>query len=176
MKWRNHRFVTAAAVFAMSGHLLPTALAMYGSVFPDSIEGDDYGSLMWMQNHRGMSHLLSIYVGLLAALQLYYGKLIYFLNQNELTMMVKISLEQKDPGPAFLLAGYCATWFLIGCVFHLIEDMFCNGGIPIFEVNKKYGIDLFYTNTPRENIIAFVIIALCMGYRYFYVEPFSYGL
>lgn len=176
MKWRNHRFVTGAIVFSMSGHLLPTAIAMYGAVFPDAIEGDDYTNLyMYQLNHRRTSHLLSIYVVLLACLQLYYGKLIYFLNQSEITTMIHISLERKDPRPAFLLAGYCATWFLIGCVFHLIEDFFC-GGIPIFESDKRYGLQLFYVNTPRENVIALVLILVFIGFRYFYIEPFCYGL
>ncbi len=175
MKWRNHRLVTGAVIFALSGHMLPTALAVYGSVFPDAIEGDDYNNLMWQQSHRGLSHLLSIYIGLLILLQMYFGKLVYFLNQSEISTMVQYSLETKDPKPMFLLAGYCATWFLIGCVMHMIEDLFC-GGVPIFETDKRYGYQLFYVNTPRENIIAFVIVAVMIGYRYFYMTPFCEGL
>ena len=175
MKWRNHRLVTAATIFSLTGHLLPTAIAMYGSVFPDAVEGDDYSSLEWQQNHRKLSHLMIVYIAALAGLYFYFGRLFYFLNQNELTIMVSKSLESKDPKPMILVAGYCATWFIVGCIMHLLEDMFC-GGVPIFETDKRFGYRLFKVNTPRENVIAFVISAALIAWRYYTIEPFCLGL
>ena len=45
MKWRNHRLVTGAAVFLLTGHILPVFIAVKGSVIPDAVEGNAYDTI-----------------------------------------------------------------------------------------------------------------------------------
>lgn len=58
MRWVSHKPVTAAIVYAATGDLLASAVAMVGSVVPDLIEYPFMGLI----RHRGITHLWPLYV------------------------------------------------------------------------------------------------------------------
>jgi hypothetical protein len=64
MRWVSHKPVTAAIVYAATGDLQASAIAMVGSVVPDLIEYPFMGLI----KHRGITHLWPLYLLPFAAL------------------------------------------------------------------------------------------------------------
>ena len=167
MKWKNHRAVTAAACFALSGHLLPVIISIAGSTFPDNCEGSNFNSPEWKKNHRTISHYWPIYAFIFL--------LSFFFLNNSVVFAFPFWMMRVD---TLLMIGYlfffALQWFSFGALLHILEDLPC-GGVPLITPYKRNGHRLFYVGSDTENIFAFGIICICLGARLLFSGEFYYG-
>ena len=163
MQWYNHRIVTATCVYAATGSIVPTLIACQGSIIPDSIEGNNYNSAEWKDNHRKLSHFWPVYLVPVIACYFYLGTFVLPWTAPQWAIWARNDMF------GCILGGlsYFILWLCIGALCHLAEDFIC-GGVPLLHPRgKRVGVRLFYVKSHGEyrtslilNII-FLGIALC---------------
>lgn len=170
MKWRNHRLTTSAIVFAATGHVLPFLFAAFGSVFPDAVEGHDYTSDRWKQNHRGVSHYLPMYLAIcLLFATVLQGSVVRDWSMLLPNPFASIAVSGQEPTMlswdfTFSFLSYGTFWFFVGAALHILEDAIC-GKVPIYSLHHKIGVRLFRVGTGREYAVSLLIVGIALGIR-----------
>lgn len=170
MKWRNHRLTTGVIAFACTGHLIPIIFATLGSVFPDAIEGHDYTSTRWKQNHRRQSHFLPVYLlFMLLFAFILHGNVIQ--DWSALIDILRNQLAFNTTSPSYFLSLlpmfaklflYGGFWLSFGAAMHILEDALC-GKVPIYSTRHRVGLRLFYVGTLKEDLYAWSIVIFTLA-------------
>ena len=159
MQWFNHRIVTATFVYAATGSIVPTVIACQGSIIPDSIEGNDYNSDKWKENHRKISHFWLLYLLPAILCYLYLGTLVLPWSTSDW------ALWARNDMPGCILGGlaYLVLWLCIGALCHLAEDFIC-GGVPLLSPKgQRVGVRLFYVKSHEEYRASFILNLIFLG-------------
>lgn len=166
---KNHKIVTGATVFFLTGHIVPAMMAMLGSTFPDRIEGLGIW-LPWHLKHRKNSHYWVFYAILVLICYYFaYQKFLWHMTPHQ-TKSLLISLAHSSIHFNFeAFIASCLGWFFIGALLHLVEDFFC-GGVPILSRKRRYGLRLFHVGSRDETIVSYVSMLLLL---LFYFEKFN---
>ena len=166
MIWANHRLVTGALVFAMTGDVIASGMSVMGSTFPDSIEGHDYASETYNKSHRRSSHWFVPY--LCASLTLWALALLPFIFATKpvLGFPLPFTLLKSGAWDRAIVAGL--GFIPVGCLCHILEDSIC-GYVPLWHPRKKvFGHRWFKVRSPQENafalIVSFLLVFLRAGY------------
>lgn len=156
MKWTSHRITTLALVYALTRSIPAAAIAALGSVFPDAVEGhgDRDNPLSeqhrkWQARHRQTSHWFVIYavVGIVS--------FVYAGHHNPKGLdMARLDIEG--------LISISAAWFSVGCLAHILEDLFC-GKVPGLMLKQRIGWQFFYLGTYREYMIVVGTVAVSLS-------------
>ena len=136
MMWLSHRVVTASAVLVATHNLWFVVAATAGSTFPDKVEQWLPGD--WRRHHRRASHWWPLY-------------LVPFLACNGILFASRgESCFRTD---RFFDVFVLLSWFIIGCLMHILEDSVC-GKIPVWRPQKRVFLfpRLFYTGSVGENV------------------------
>jgi membrane-bound metal-dependent hydrolase YbcI (DUF457 family) len=136
MTWKSHTLVTGAAVLAVTLDPKFAATAVVGSVLPDKIE-----FILPFLKHRGNSHALAVWVGLVFLTSLF------------------VPLHP---------AAYYACGVAIGGLCHVLEDMCSVSGIPLFPIAwgqraETLKVPIYKTGQLSELFTTITIVALCLG-------------
>jgi len=150
MKWFSHKIITGITVYCISGDPFGAAISALGSIVPDKIEGQDYKNFN-RQTHRKISHWFILYAVPMLGFFLYIcckkGKIPYLPN-----------LYPSFLSNQALLISTVFFYFLLGCIFHLIEDSI-TGKIPLLNPHKKeFGIRLIKVGSLLEYATTGVIM------------------
>lgn len=149
MKWVNHCLVTFSAGWFLTGDIECISASVFGACVPDILEGkppdskvDSVRYWKWRRKHRGISHFGLMYLLLIFVSVLYRY---YFWPGHATDYFLKLWI-----------------WFLVGCLFHVLEDMLC-GKVPFFSPYKRIGINLVRVGTVYEYLwvlgsIGFIIL------------------
>lgn len=151
MKWINHQIVTGVAMYAITEDLLLTGVSVLGAVIPDKIEGNPWEKRhfwQWHMAHRGWSHCPTVYLLLM-------GLIYFYATQG--TLVSYTTLWFRDMALAFLM----------GAVFHIIEDAFC-GKVPLLTPAMKIGIRVFKVGTIMEYIFAIGCVLLIYAVKIYF--------
>lgn len=149
MTWKSHTAVTAAVTYAITLDTTFTAAACVGAVLPDRIE-----FILPGLKHRGNSHALTLWIGLVALIALVnafspqiigdWGQITYYL---------------------FAVA--------IGGVCHILEDMCSASGIPLLPTFMTPGqkpptlkVPLYKTGTISEFVVTITLLSIFAGIIY----------
>lgn len=148
MTWKSHRAVTFVTVLVLTNSIFASICASIGSTFPDQVEGAN-----WQIGHRTFSHWFIMY---LPFLYWTYSKDIFHMD------FVFQNITGKE---LLMMMGF---WYLIGCIFHILEDAVC-GRVPFLWPTKRMRIlpRLFYVGTTGEYIFVFLY---CVGMIVFNVS------
>jgi len=170
LKWKNHRLVSFALVFAGTGHLLPAFVAMRGSTFPDQIE-ESFLSPTWAKNHRKGTHYWVYYMVPIFLCAASVGHFLLYLPKE--VIVTDLTTEPQE----FLirLVVYLGMWFCIGALLHVVEDFIC-GKVPGLTIEQRIGFHLFRVGTPQEYLWSYLIIASVIFSRFYSDVIFVYGL
>ena len=133
MRWSNHKIVTAAGVYALTGNVVPTIIASAGSVFPDSIE------FVFGLRHRGATHYPYIYLGCL-------GWLWFWLQHN-------------STYPAYILFYFC----LGAICHLLEDLMSRSGLPLRTPGGKPWGFGFYIIHTTSEFKVVMVSLGILVG-------------
>lgn len=126
MRWRNHKIVTLAAVYALTGGLTASVASMFGSVLPDVLE------IRYLVPHRTITHSLWGWLALCAFLWF------AFIGGGATSVLLYL---------LFFMAG--------GAVLHVCEDALSIGGIPLkTPFGQSIGLKVYRTGTIGEEITA----------------------
>ena len=138
MTWRNHRFVTAAIAYVLDLPVEGIIVSVIASTFPDKLEFIFPVKL----KHRGISHFWAMYLGLF--------------------LMAHFNFLKLNPSLSLLI-----EWFMLGCLFHILEDALSKSGVIFFPGTlKKIKLgELYATRSFSENLVAFVIVGICLGIK-----------
>jgi len=145
MKWTSHKILTFSITLYIFGNAVYALVSSIGSIFPDLIEGNgfkhDIGSQRynkWRKNHRGVSHLLVLYI---------------------CSAIVLFLLYRAEKG-VWVVQGYSpyilGVFFFLGCCGHILQDAVC-GKVPIVNPKKRYGIKLFRVGSVTEHAVTIVL-------------------
>ncbi len=156
MKWVSHKVISFSLVWLIVGDFIGAVISGFSSIFPDLVEGKDYGSERWMRRHRGISHWLLgwlILLGLVVfVFYLLFGEFPFVLKGNE---FLRGSL---DLGMKFWL--WMSVYFILGCVLHILEDAI-TGKVPFLRPWKKeFGFRLIRVGGIGEKIFVLFIVFL----------------
>lgn len=169
MIWSSHRILTGITVFALSQNALAAMAAVSGSVFPDSLD------LSLGLPHRQISHWFPMYLIplLISAFFFTHGWYVHH-------TLDYLSIFQNFDLTTFFYFLVCnwMFWFLVGCLFHILEDV-VTGYIPITSPSKSNFCPhrFFYTGSPKETFFVMFYSFCCfllIGYRYFVFGVFLF--
>jgi len=141
MTWSSHKLTTAAIAYALGLPVEGIVFATAASTYTDAIE------FVLRLRHRGISHFWGIYLTLFLVAHF------NLLNFN-LTPPIPFLLEWLE-------------WFALGCLLHLFEDAMSKSGIGLFPYSTrkiKLG-ELYVTGQISEYLVAFAIVAVCLGIK-----------
>lgn len=153
MTWKSHTAVTAAITYAITADPVFAAAASVGAVLPDRIEF----ILPWLK-HRGNSHALALWVGLVALIAI----------ANALSVQIGAVLGMG--AQEWNQITYYAFAVAIGGLLHLLEDMCSVSGIPLFptwfapgQAPTTIKVPLYKTGTISEFVVAGILLAISAG-------------
>ena len=141
MTWVSHTAVTGAVTYAITLDPKFAAAAALGAVLPDKVE-----FMLPFTKHRGNSHAIAIWVGLIAIA----------------AMATGVAWT-----PEIQTGAYYAFAVFIGGLCHVLEDMCSVSGVPILPTlpglpkGPVAKIPLYKTGSISEFIVAGVILAGC---------------
>ncbi|MCR4818130.1 MAG: metal-dependent hydrolase [Fretibacterium sp.] len=128
MTGHGHRAVTFMVVGSTTGSPLAAAFSLMGAVLPDSLER----VVLWgdrSRYHRRLTH--------------------WFIPWLVLTLFCFHHANWSVPSAAALVSGRegtlwgCASFWLMGCLLHILEDACC-GTVPLLNPwRASFGIHLF---------------------------------
>ncbi|MEM1667516.1 MAG: metal-dependent hydrolase [Thermofilaceae archaeon] len=155
MKWINHKAITFATVYYLTGNVFYSLISAIGAVFPDWIEGFDYSNPNWKKRHRTYSHWWVLYISILLIVTL--GFMLKFqLSLSSVKEVITSKVVILD-NITYLFYG-AFFWFIVGCFFHIIQDAF-TGSIPVFSPNKKVRwFRISRTGTIWEYVMSVILI------------------
>ncbi len=140
---------------------------MVGSIFPDYIEGDgfkeergSYRFKAWQREHRGRSHLFSLYFSIFAgsvAVSKLFGSF-WFIGENGASMLSNAGLVSATP--------MIVLFFSLGCCCHILQDAFC-GKVPIFSLRHRIGLRMFKVGSTKEYVYTLLVSAILVLLRAF---------
>ena len=140
--------VTLAAVYSLTGGIIPATLAMFGSVLPDVLELRRNGQVDGLIRHRTITHYPPLWLGVGFLLWLFYRS-----------------------GGYSSWSLYAGIFFVAGGLMHLAEDALSKSGIPFSKpYGKAHGAGLYIVNTVGEELtaacllLAFSAVAYARGY------------
>lgn len=153
MKWTNHKMLTGAIVYAVTGNPLSAVVSAIGSVIPDAVEGfpDESNYNAWQKSHRKGSHLAPVYLVTFLLCQAY-----IFIHPLPTTFyqvitMAKVSMLGNLP---------IVAWFIgmlsLGACFHIVEDALC-GKVPGLTLKQRVGVKLFYVGSAKEYLFVWPV-------------------
>lgn len=147
VKWVNHKLVTTAVVFAVTGNVLYAAYSYIGSVLPDRLEGrppkESKAYWKWRSKHRQTTHWSLPYLAVIAVLM--------YLHE------------------AGILSGWAwqaalvPLFIAVGALLHIAEDGIC-GKVPLIRRKKKIGVKLFKVGSAWEYFISYTICLIALYY------------
>jgi len=152
MTWKGHMISTFAASYAFSQNVPLSMTVSAFSYLPDLVELG--GGRLLFHKHRGMSHNLFMWIGILLAM---------------IPLMFHPTIIQMSE--SLMAIGAEPFWVLapaMGALMHLVEDSLSLGGIPIWR-NKKVAFKLYRTGTMTEAFVVagFVIVAVILTFSPF---------
>lgn len=159
MKWFSHKIITGITVYCISGDPFGAVISALGSIIPDKIEGQDYKNFN-RQTHRKISHWFVLYTVPMLGFFLYLcckkGKIPYLPN-----------LYSSFLSNQVLLVITVFFYFLLGCIFHLIEDSI-TGKIPLLNPHKKdFGMRLIRVGSFYEYLTtSFFVFAFLLWVKF----------
>lgn len=143
MRWRNHKLVTASAVYSLTGGMIATIAATIGSVLPDVLE---CGGAV---KHRTVTHSIWGWVVVCIFLWLQFTR-----------------------GASYSLLFYVLFFVASGAVMHICEDALSIAGIPLkTPYGNHIGLKVYRTGTIGEEITVaglVVIFAAMAWWRGFF--------
>jgi inner membrane protein len=132
LKWRNHKAVTLAAVYAASGLLTASVCAMIGSVLPDILE------CRGVIEHRTITHWPWLWLG---------GMFLFW-----------TIYKTSGTSPVYFYFLMCAC---AGALLHVAEDALSNGGVPVFSpYGEKTGFGIYKTCSLGEELSTLGMVAI----------------
>lgn len=150
MIWQSHRIITGISVFLLSQNFSAALFAVSGSVFPDTLD------LTLGLKHRKTSHWFVLYVIPLLAVGFFLSHGWFIPHSFDYLVFFR-TFSLSDFILAILLNWI--FWFLVGCLFHIVEDL-CTGYIPLRSPSDSFSMGrLFYTGSPKEN---FCVLSFCL--------------
>ncbi|MEM5855156.1 MAG: metal-dependent hydrolase [Candidatus Aenigmatarchaeota archaeon] len=157
MKWINHKAITFSVTYYLSGNIFYSLISALGAIFPDWIEGFDYLNPNWKKRHRTYSHWWILYVAvLLATTFIFFSKF-----HIDLRSIREIIVSKTVPLDNIVYLSYSIFfWFIIGCLFHIVQDAF-TGSIPILTPAKKVKwFRITRTGTIWEYAVSIALVIL----------------
>lgn len=162
MKWYSHRIITGIFTFILTNDFVATTAAIVGSILPDKLEGrNQYKNFPLLYNtneHRKFSHLLVIYVALVAVFFLLTYSMKNYLILKLPSLVKKVISHRFTLINLYALLLYVFTFFFFGALLHVLQDLLF-GGVPIFTPYQKFGLKL-KTGGVVEHIILFLFFVI----------------
>jgi len=160
MKWISHKLLTGLMVYSLTNDAVGATISAFGALLPDKIENQDYNNFD-LKRHRKLSHWFIPYTFLALVLYL----VIYFKAKEipDLFEIMKYFFKDFKLTWNFISTNYVILittaffYFLVGCIFHLLEDSI-SGRIPLLNPKKKvFGVKLIETNSTLEYIFTTIV-------------------
>jgi inner membrane protein len=162
VKWYSHRIITGIFTFILTNDFVATTAAIVGSILPDKLEGrNQYKNFPLLYNtneHRKFSHLLVIYVALVAVFFLLTYSMKNYLILKLPSLVKKVISHRFTLINLYALLLYVFTFFFFGALLHVLQDLLF-GGVPIFTPYQKFGLKL-KTGGVVEHIILFLFFVI----------------
>ena len=158
MTWKNHYVVTAALALTLTGRLDTAFAAMATAALPDQLE-----AFLPLGRHRGATHWLGLWLGVLLAVPCYFPR----------------ELRRLAPGvwrhhghalPAWHLAlGTAALGLALGPLLHVVLDGCSRDGVPVLPFSRaRLQLSLYRTRNRRwpwdvsEWVFTALLLAACV--------------
>ena len=155
MTWKNHYLATGALALTLTGRLDASLAAVATAALPDQLE-----VFLPLGRHRGATHWLALWLGVLLAVPQYFPR--------ELRRLAPVIWRHHEHGlPSWHLAlGTAAFGLALGPLLHVLLDGCSRDGVPVLPFSRaKLQLSLYRTRNRRWpwDVSEWVFVALLLA-------------
>ena len=153
--WKNHYLATGALALTLTGRLDASLAAVATAALPDQLE-----VFLPLGRHRGATHWLALWLGVLLAVPQYFPR--------ELRRLAPVIWRHHGHGlPSWHLAlGTAAFGLALGPLLHVLLDGCSRDGVPVLPFSRaKLQLSLYRTRNRRWpwDVSEWVFVALLLA-------------
>ena len=139
MTWKNHYLATGVLALTLTGRLDTALAAVATAALPDQLE-----VFLPLGRHRGATHWVALWLGLLAAVPYYFPR--------ELRRFGSVAWRHHGHGwpPWHLALGTAVFGLALGPLFHVLLDGCSREGVPVLPFSRaRLQLSLYRTRNRR---------------------------